>query len=381
VALKFIVTLILLLSVISANDISYNFHISNKTPYQNEAIFLDVNISQEDDTVVMLFKFNLKKSKAYTFHQIDFKENDKYHHLKHQYKYLVYPKEAGEVALEFEMTKSLTDDDKVAYAISGDRDNVKGLVKKDLLVPIEPLRLKVKSLPKNTVLVGDYKLTYEIDKTSTDSYDPVHLKVMLKGKGSIAPLELLPKSKNYHLFTQTPKIKSLHTTKGSFNTIEWNYAISAKESFVLPKMVINGFNPKNKKSYQLLIPSQNITVTQVATESLLDKEDTPSISSTDWSWLGWLFSYMAVFLAGFLVPRDILKREWGKKVSDVLVDEVAKAKSHKELLKVLLARHNVNDKEVIGLLEDTVYRGKKVALSSIKKMLEEVEKGKKCKIK
>jgi hypothetical protein len=90
---------------------------------------------------------------------------------------------------------------------------------------------------------------------------------------------------------------------------------------------------------------------------------------------------MTVFLAGFLVPRDILKREWGKKVSDVLVDEVAKARSHKELLKVLLARHNVNDKEVIGLLEDTVYRGKKVALSSIKKMLEEVEKGKKCKIK
>jgi hypothetical protein len=35
---------------------------------------------------------------------------------------------------------------------------------------------------------------------------------------------------------------------------------------------------------------------------------------------------------------------------------------------------------VIWLLEDTVYRGKKVALSSIKKMLEEVEKGKKCKI-
>jgi hypothetical protein len=381
VALKFIVSLILLLSVISANDISYNFHISNKTPYQNEAIFLDVNISQEDDTVVMLFKFNLKKSKAYTFHQIDFKENDKYHHLKHQYKYLVYPKEAGEVALEFEMTKSLTDDDKVAYAISGDRDNVKGLVKKDISVTLEPLRLKVKSLPKNMVLVGDYKLTYEIDKNSTDSYDPVHLKVMLKGKGSIAPLELLPKSKSYHLFTQAPKVKSLHSSKGTYNTVEWDYAISAKESFVLPKVVINGFNPKNKKSYELLIPSQNITVTQVATESLLDKENTPLVSSTDWSWLGWLFSYMAVFLAGFLVPRDILKREWGKKVSDVLVDEVAKAKSHKELLKVLLTRHNVNDKEVIGLLEDTVYRGKKVALSSIKKMLEEVEKGKKCKIK
>jgi hypothetical protein len=370
VLLKYLVSLMLLLSVGFANDISYSFHISNKAPYQNEAIFLDFNISQEDHSRVMRFKFTLKESDAYSFHQIEFKENDEYHHLKHHYMYLIYPKKVGKVALEFSMIKSLTDDDKVAYAISGDRDNVKGLVKKDSVEKLEPLLLEVKALPKGTALVGDYKLTYELDKTSTEAYDPVHLSVHLKGKGNIPTLKLLPKSKSYNLFTQAPKIKSFHNTKGTQNSIEWDYAISGKENFVLPKVLLKAFNPSSKKSYELLIPSQAITVIQVAKESLVDKEDTPSISSsTDWSWLGWLFSYLAVFVAGFLMPKDILERRWGKKSLLVIKDEVAEAKTDKELLKVLLARHDINDKEAIGLLEERIYRGKKVALSSIKKIL------------
>ncbi len=367
--MKYLVGLMLLIGVVLADDISYDFHISNKTPYKDEAIFLDVNITQEDDSVVMLFKFNLKKSKTYTFHQVEFKEDDTYHHLKHRYKYVIYPKQAGKVAIELEMVKSVTDDDKVAYAISGDRDNVKGLVKQDSVVALKSLLLDVKPLPESTDLVGDYKLTYELDKNSTEAYDPVHLKVLLKGKGSTPPLEFLPKSKNYHLFTQAPKLKSIYSSKGSYHTVEWDYAISAKEDFVLPKVVLKAFNPQNKKSYELFVPSQAITVTQVDKESIVDKEDTPSISSTDWSWLGWLFSYLAVFIAGFLLPRDILKRRWSKKRLVVVKDEVAEAKTHKELLKVLLARNNMKNKKAIRLLEENIYRGKKVSLSKIKGML------------
>ena len=362
--------MLLFITLSFANDISYSFDVNNKIPYQDEAILLDVNISQEDHTMVMLFKFNLKKSKAYSFYQIDFKESDEYHDLKHQYKYLIYPKKVGKIAVEFELIKSLTDDEKVAYAISGDRDNIKDLVKKDIDVLLEPLELSVKPLPKGTELVGDFKLSYELDKSSTDAYDPVHLKVLLKGKGDIPKLFLLPKSKLYHLFTQEPKIKRLHHVKGTSSSAEWDYAISAKESFVSPKVTIKAFNPLSQKSYELVIPSQAIEVKPVAVNSLVDAEDAPPLAkATDWSWLGWLFSYLAVFVAGFLTPRDIVKRRWSKNNSVVVTDEVADAKTHKELLKVLLARHNVNDKEVIRLLEDSLYRGKKVSLAKIKAMI------------
>ena len=369
----------LLFSVSFSNDISYNFHINNKTPYKNEALFLDVNISQEDHSMVMFFKFNLKKSKDYSFSQVKFKENDeyhelkdhtKYHALKHHYRYLIYPKKVGEIKLEFEMMKSLTNDEKVAYAISGDRDNIKGLVKKDIAVALEPLQLSVKPLPKGTDLVGNFTLDYELDKTSTDAYDPVHLKVLLKGKGDLPKLSLLPKSEAYHLFTQEPKVKLFHHANGTTASAEWDYAISAKESFVLPKVTLKAFNPMSKKSYELVVPSQTIEVKPVALESLVDSEDSPpKAKETDWLWLGWLFSYVAVFVAGFLVPRDIIKRRWSKKRLVVVKDEVAEAKTHKELLKVLLARNDVNDREAILLLESVVYHKKKVSLAKIKAMI------------
>jgi len=367
--LKFIIGILLFISLSFANDISYNFHISNKTPYQNEAIFLDVNISQEEHSTVMLFKLNLKKSSAYDFHQIGFKENDKYHDLKHQYKYLVYPKQVGKVALEFEMIKSLTDDDKVAYAISGDRDNVKGLVKKDIVIDLKPLLLSVKALPKGVDLIGDYKLSYELDKTSTDAYDPVHLKVLLKGKGNISSLELLPKDEAYYLFTQAPKVKLLHHSKGTTVNAEWDYAISAKESFVLPKVLLKAFNPQTNNSYELVIPSQAIEVKSVAVETLVDSEDMPLRSKGfDWSWLGWLLSYVAVFVAGFLMPRDFFKRKIKEKVSS-FEDEVTNVKTHRELLKLLLGRNDKRYDKAIGSLESVLYNGKKVSLVTIKKML------------
>ena len=368
--MRFILLYILFLTLVRANDIEYSFYIDNKTPYKNEAIILDVNISQVDHSKVMLFKFNLKRTKAYEFYQIDFKENEKHHDLKHQYRYLIYPKQEGRLALEFEMIKSLTDDDKVAYAISGDRDNVKGLVKKDIAVKIEPLTLEVKTLPKNTDLVGDYRLTYRLDKTLTDAYEPVHLNILLKGKGNLPTWSLLPKDKAYHLFTQEPKIRRLHHTKGTSVSSEWDYAISAKESFVLPKVLLKAFDPKTKRSYELLIPEHAIEVKQVAVENLLDEVDMPLASKGfDWSWLGWLFSYVMVFLAGFLMPKDIFKRrKLVEKVS--FEDEIASTKTHKELLKLLLGGNDVHYKEAILSLESVVYNGKKISLDKIKKMLD-----------
>ncbi|MBU1958267.1 BatD family protein [bacterium] len=370
--MKFITLFIIFLTAIDANDIRYNFHISNHTPYKNEAIVLDVNITQEDHSQVMLFKFTLQKSKAYKFHQIDFKENDKYHHLKHQYRYLIYPKEEGNCSLEFEMLKSLTDDDKVAYAISGDRDNVKKLVKKDIKIELQPLILNVKALPKGSEIVGDFSLNYTLDKSSTDAYDPVHLNVVLEGKGNVSPWLLIPKSEKYHLFTQAPKVKTLHTSKGTEMRMVWDYAISAKEDFTLPEVLLKAFNPQTQKNYNLKIPAQSIMVKKIDKTTLLDSEDSPLMSTkSDWSWLWMLFSYVAVFVAGYLFPKDWFKRKVviRKSKEERLNDTIKSAKTHKELLQLLVVQDDEQYREAVALLESVVYNGKKMSLEKIKKML------------
>lgn len=369
--MKVLTLLLFWVTVSCASDISYSIHVDTLSPYRDEAVVLDVNITQLDHTKVMLFNFTPKESADYTFYQIDFKEDQRYHDLKHYYQYLIYPKRSGQVAVEFELIKSLTDDDKVAYAISGDRDNVKGLVKKDIPVEVEPMVLDVKPTPNGAELVGDFVLEYKLDKVKTDAYEPVNLKVSLEGWGSVPSLNLLEESSQYHLFTHKPEVQTIHTDKGTKNRIEWRYAISAKEGFVLPKVVLKGFNPQRQKSYELVIPEYKVMVNPVDIESLIDSENNPPPSrGIDWSWLWGLLSYVVVFVAGYLVPREFWQRKRSVVSSDEdrLAQKVAATTTHKELLTLLLSENRGEDRKAIEALESVLYNGKKISLEKIKKM-------------
>ncbi len=355
-----------------ATDVEYSFSVSNKNPYEKEAILVEVNLTQVEHEKVMLFKFSIKESEAYAFHQVGFKKSEKYHDLKEEYRYLLYPKKTGKVSIEFEMIKSITDDDKVAYSISGDRDNVKGLQKEDIAVGLEPLVIDVKALPKEVDLVGEFTLSYELDREKTEAYEPVNLRVKLEGRGYLKPFELLKKSSAYNLFTQAPTFKTQHTPKGSDSSLVWEYAISAKEHFVLEKVVLKAFNPKSKRLYELVLPSCTIEVEQLKESNLLDGVDTPPrAKEIDWSWFSWAFSYVVVFLAGWLMPRDLFKRKAStpEKGEDSFKKRVEEAKSHKVLLKLLTVQNETKFDKAITALEAVVYNGEKISLSKIKDMI------------
>jgi len=368
---KTLFLLFLMLRILHAqDDVAYSFHLSNSTPYVGEAVFLDVNISQLDHSKVMLFNFTLKNSEDYSFHQVGLEEREKYHDLRHEYSYLIYPKKSGEVKLEFEMIKSLTDDDKVTYSISGDRDSVKRLEKEDIEVNLKPMMLNVKALPKGVDLVGNFKLTHTLDRQETDAFDPINLKVELKGRGDVPPFELLKESKSYRLFHQAPNVKRFYTKEGTTTDIKWEYAISAKDNFTLPTIELKAFNPKNKKLYTLKIPEYNIKVNSVKKESLLDDEDVPPTSSKpiDWAWWRWLFSYIFVFMAGFLMPRDLLKHQKiiVKSKEDIFKEKIKSAKTHKALLEILLLENDTQFTKAISILEEVVYGKGNVSLGKIK---------------
>ena len=370
---RLLISILMFQMLYAQDDVAYSFHLSTTTPYRQEAVFLDVNISQLDHSKVMLFKFTLKNSKDYSFHQIGLEEREGYHNLRHEYSYLIYPKKSGKVKIEFEMVKSLTDDDKVTYSISGDRDSVKRLEKEDIKVSLKPMLLNVKSLPKEVKLVGDFKLTHTLDKQETNAFDPINLKVELKGRGDVEAFELLKESKNYRLFHQAPDIKKFYTKDGTTSDIKWEYAISSKDSFSLPTIELKAFNPKSKKVYILKIPKYKIKVNSVNKETLLDSEDVPAISKPiDWDWWRWLFSYIFVFMAGFLMPRDLFKRKKLTEESNerILAKRIKNAKSHKELLEILLAENSSNYSKAIEALELVIYRDKKISLSKILDMID-----------
>ena len=352
--------LLLISSVYAQNDFTHKFTLSNTNPYIKEAITLKLDLAQTDNSKVMLFKFDLKKSDTYKFWRIDTKTKDEYHALKVSYTYLIYPLQEGAIELKFDLLQMLTTDDKVAFSFSGDRDNTRGLNKTDIPIILPPLSLTVKAIPKDTDIVGDFSLSWDIKKHSAQAYEPLPIKVTIKGEGYPPNIVTLIKpSKVYTLFSEAPIAKSRNDSNSTKNNFIYPLALSAKKSFVLDPIIIKAFNPKTQKAYQLILEKQNFTISKPNIKELIDTEDNPKPLQTNWDWIGSFLGYISIFIAGFLSAKSI---EWKKnqrkeKAQEEDLDQEIKAtKNPKKLLALLLATNKEAYKERIEKLEKSLYK-------------------------
>ena len=194
-ALRKLLLVIAGITLAYAGDFSYKFALSDTSPYLKEAVIMKLDLEQTDHSKVLLFKFSPKKSDDYEFYRLDMKEEDAYHAAKIHYTYLIYPKRTGEINITFDLIEMVTTDEKVAYSFSGDRDNVRGLNKKDIPIDLPPLKLNVKPLPEGTQIVGDFKLDYATKKKRANAYEPLPLTITIKGVGYPPVLkQLIPKN-------------------------------------------------------------------------------------------------------------------------------------------------------------------------------------------
>jgi len=253
--------LILCSSLLFSEDFSYKFTVDKPHPYLKEAVILTLEIEQTNHDKVLFFNFDLKKSTAYTFQRVGIKEEGKNHFAYREYRYLVYPLKEGEVHLNFKLKKRVTTDDSILYSYSGDRDNVKGLVTVESDISLPPVSLTVKSLPKETELVGDFTLNYHLKTHHAKAYQAIPIQLEIKGQG-YPPLltHLLISESNISIFKEKPLIHSHATLEGTENTIQYSMAISNRKSFSLKERTIKAFSPKRQQSYLLTLPKQEFII-------------------------------------------------------------------------------------------------------------------------
>ena len=362
--------------MLHAEDFSYTFKVDKQNPYVKEAVILTLDLDQTSHDKVLLFNFKIKKSDAYHFQRLDIKETDTGHHAQVHYEYLIYPLKSGKVNITFELRKKVTTEDSVAYSFSGDRDNVKGLVTVDTMVPLPPLALEVKALPQGTVLVGDFKITHQVKQHKGKAYEPLPIQVSLQGKGYPPVLAtLLPKEGNFTRFTEKPLIHSVVNRQGTQSTVTYPMALSHSQSFTLSPVEIKSFNPQSEKSYLLTVPSQHFEISKADRSTLLDKSDSPKVLKADWSWIKTLLGYLVVFAAGVLTA---LSWKWRKKstkgVTHPLVQKIQNCQDEKALLQVLMAADNKDFDTSIEKLEASLYGNAKINLKNVKQeILEQIQ--------
>ncbi len=366
---RLLLLLVAFVSLLGAEDFSFNTHVDIPNPYVKEAVVLSVDLNQTNHDIVLLFNFDLKPSPDYTFQRIDSKETDSYHNAKVHYLYLVFPLKIG-----FDLVKRVTNDESVAYSFSGDRDNVKGLVTQNTTVTLPPVTLHVKPLPEGTQLVGDFTLNYEIKQTKAKAYEPIPFQVTISGRGYLPLLKnLIPKSDAFTLFSEKPIIHTTHSKEGVQSKVIYPMALSAKQSFTLPAIEIKAFNPKKERSYLLKVPETHFEIEKADVNTLVDKIDSPKPYRTDWSWLTTLLGYLVVFGAGF--ASGWLFRWQKRQRNDTLhplVEKIEACKEKKALLQLLLAHDATLFAPVINKLETDLYGRGSHTLKSLKQEAKEL---------
>lgn len=357
---------------LGAEDFKHHFTLSNTSPYVKEAVIMTLDLEQTNKNRVLFFHFTLKKSPHYEFHRLTAKETGENLAAKVHYEYLIYPLHSGEIKLHFDLTQKAATEENLAYSFSGDRDNVKGLTTVDTQIDLAPLTLKIKSLPKDTSLVGDFSLTHSLKRAEAKAYEPLPFQVTIKGSGYPPLLEdLLPRDVNFTLFKEKPIVNAVNSSQGTSSAVIYPMALSHSKSFDLKPIVIKAFNPKTQKSYKLRVPKQHFNISKVDVKSLVDKIDSPKPLKSDWPWftaiLMTLLSYLVVFGAGFLTAITL---KWKKKsraqTSHPLKKKIEACKDEKTLLQLLMATDSKQFALSIEKLEKGLYGNGKINFNKVK---------------
>ncbi|MBD3789580.1 MAG: BatD family protein [Campylobacterales bacterium] len=362
--------LILMIWVHAADDFTSKITFDKPTPYIKEPVVITVDLTQTNHDKIIFFKLIPKKSDAYELHRLDTKESDTYHAAKVQYLYLLYPLRSGEINVTFDLIESITTDEKLAYSVSGDRDNIKRLNAKNISFTLDPIKLQVKALPQGTTLVGDFQLSHQLKNHKAKAYEPLPLTLTLKGKGYTPGLfDPIRQTDDFILFKEKPLIKVFHTKEGTANTITYPMALSATQNFDLAGFTIKAFNPKSEKSYELTFPAQHFNIKAPKKQDLVDKVDLPKPARNDFTWITSLAAYLLVFVAGFFSAKIIRFTPRAKTASqiDVLTGQIRDAKDAKELLQLLLATNDSQYASGITILEKALYSNDTIDLKKIKK--------------
>lgn len=365
-----ILCILLIFTFLYAEDFTYNITANKHNVYEKEPILLSVDFTQTNPNIILLFRFQVNPDAHYKVVQLQAKHDDAFHHVRHHNLYEIFPLTTGDINITFSLVKRVTNEAKVRYFSSGDRDDFKKLETTDALITLPAVQLHVKALPKDVKLIGDFKLDYSIDKHSVNAFAPVSWKIHIKGEG-YPPLidNIIPSSSAYKVFTEKPQVKTMSTPEGIINDVTYLFALSAKKSYTLPSIRLKAFSPSTHQPYFLEIPTQHFEVKDVNVSSLVDKTDSPKPRKTDWSWALTLLRYLLVFSAGFLTALALRwRRKEIRKQAHPLVEKIEEARTEKMLLQVLMSHEEGKGfTDVIERLEASLYGNTKTPLKTLKK--------------
>ena len=340
-----------------------SFKLSKDEPFLNEQITLTLTAKQKDLSSAIFFEFIKPTSKDYDITLINKLEKRDANQAKIvTFSYKISPKRSGDIKIPLALKVKQASKESVSAFNTGSADELENLKTKDTLLDLNPIHLKVKELKKKVDFIGDFELTYKIDKTKAAAYEPIYASFDIKGEGSHNDIK--------KLFDDIKGVEIFLDKRGDLG---FDYVFVSDKSFSLPPLKLSCYSPKKKRYYTLNSKNIDINIQKIDSSSLLDKSDSYPSSGVDISKILPYLNAILLFLAGYLSSHfNLFKKVQKVQKKDDFKDKIKECKDEKELLKLLLLQNQKRYTPFIEELEDMIYNSKKGSIRSIKDRLSDL---------
>jgi hypothetical protein len=245
-------------------------------------------------------------------------------------------------------------------------------------VPSNSVKVKVKPLPDNLELFGDFNITTKVDKRKINANEPVNLTVEVEGVGNIGDIEKFQLNiKDAVIYDSEPQIEQ-YLIKGELKGVfRQKFAIIADKNFTIPPIELKYFSKSKKKI--VVKKSKPIDIEVIGggkrgTLSTINLEDSKSQNSNLKSEIesvndssskvkGYdIYSLISAVILGYFlgIGNFWLYRKFKKsareKRSIPIIKEIKRAKSDRELFNILLPYSNSKEiSNILDKLEENLY--------------------------
>jgi hypothetical protein len=344
----------------------YNYTVSNDSPYLKEGVELRFHIKQKDRKNVMFFDLLLPKSGDFKIELLGKKTLSKKEHQKEvEFHYRLIPLKPTELNPRFTLVIKSTSDESIEGFATGSRDVIGDLLTDETKIDIDDIHLNVKPIKEGIKAIGEFTISSKVDKTKAESFEQINLIYEIKGEGyNEFNDSILPPINGVESFLELTKKP---------NHLIYKYALFSDKNFTVPSVNIKAFDPKNGRYYTLKTKKIDIKISPMKEEDILDDSDSLPDTSLSIKDILPFINGILIFIAGYLTAKlkllDLFKRTKQPLQKE---SKLQKAKTPKELLRLLLSTQKREFEPFIKELEEHIYKGKKLNFTKLKDELSKI---------
>jgi len=357
------VVLILIATFVYASEpYAWSLKTNKSRVYMNEAVEIEYTCRFKDQGYLYAIEFNpVGENDMYRLLSLGEVTQIKDGRRSATYRYVLFPKKAGEQRFGFKAQMRKTNKASIESAVIG-RDNVEAYAYKDTDVLLPAVKLDV--MDQQERMTGRFALSVTLDKQEVKAYEPVHLDVHVSGEGNfdqIRPYEIrIDGVKSFSGGGENHFRLGKEGFKG-----EWRqqFSLVGEKSFRIDPIELRYFDIDRQESVVLRSQAYEVNVTEGYTKAELLDAEPPKEESLLWS--AATLYYLLTFLLGAVVGGFVSRFKRVKKEPHGFEEEIEACSSVKSLLTKLV---------ILPLIQKYEALGEKAVLHDLKKEIRAVWK-------